>query len=493
MKLSEQQQSKQQSILSQARQVSEQGPFQPNWESLKQFQVPEWYERAKFGIFIHWGLFAVPAFHNEWYSRNMYQEGTPEWKHHAETFGPHTDFGYKDFIPMFKAEKFNADQWADLFVKSGARYVIPVAEHHDGFQMYGSELSEWNAVQMGPRKDIIAELGAAARARGLKFGVSSHRAEHWWFFDGGRKFPSDVQDPAFESFYGPAAPGPEDHHDPALAPPDAAYLDDWLARTCELADKYEPDIVYFDWWIQQHAFEPYLQQFASYYYNLGAERKQPVAINYKYKSFPEGTAIYDVERGQLKGIREPFWQTDTAVSYNSWCYVKEQHYKPVEDIVSDLVDIVSKNGSLLLNIGPKADGTLPDEEIAMLETIGEWLSLNGEAIYDSKHWTIYGEGPTAVPDGAFSDGKRDKFTHKDIRFTVQDHVLYAITLRNPGAEDIVIESLGEAAGLFKQDIARIDRLGWDGDVQWERGQDALTIRGVETEGVLPVVFRITPA
>ncbi|GMK39879.1 alpha-L-fucosidase [Paenibacillus sp. CCS19] len=493
MKLSEQQQSQQQSILSQARQVSKHGPFQPDWESLKQFQVPEWYEGAKFGIFIHWGLFAVPAFNNEWYSRNMYQEGSPEWKHHAETFGPHTEFGYKDFIPMFKAEKFDADQWADLFVKSGARYVIPVAEHHDGFQMYGSELSEWNAVQMGPRKDIIAELGAAARARGLKFGVSSHRAEHWWFFDGGRKFPSDVQDPAFESFYGPAAKGPEDHHDPSLCPPNAAYLDDWLARTCELADKYAPDIVYFDWWIQQHAFEPYLQQFASYYYNLSAERNQPVAINYKYNSFPEGTAVYDVERGQLKGIREPFWQTDTAVSYNSWCYVKEQHYKPVEDIVSDLVDIVSKNGSLLLNIGPKADGTLPDEEIAMLETIGEWLSVNGEAIYDTKHWKIYGEGPTAVPDGAFSDSKRDKFTHKDIRFTVKDNVLYAIALRNPGAEDIIIESLGEAAGLYKEGIARIDRLGWDGDVQWDRGQDALAIRGVETAGVLPVVFRITSA
>jgi Alpha-L-fucosidase len=493
MKLTEQQLSKQQSILSQARQVSEQGPFKPDWDSLKQFQVPEWYERAKFGIFIHWGLFAVPAFNNEWYSRNMYQEGSPEWKHHAETFGPHTEFGYKDFIPMFHADKFDADQWADLFVKSGARYVIPVAEHHDGFQMYGSELSEWNAVQMGPRKDIIAELGAAARARGLKFGVSSHRAEHWWFFDGGRKFPSDVQDPAFESFYGPAADGPEDHHDPSLAPPDAAFLDDWLARTCELADKYAPDIVYFDWWIQQHAFEPYLQQFASYYYNLSVERNKPAAINYKYHSFPEGTAVYDVERGQLKGIREPFWQTDTAVSYNSWCYVKNQQYKPVEDIVSDLVDIVSKNGSLLLNIGPKADGTLPDEEIAMLETIGQWLSINGEAIYDSKHWTIYGEGPTAVPEGAFSDGKRDKFTHRDIRFTVKNNVLYAITLRNPGAEDIVIESLGEAAGLYQESIGRIDRLGWEGEVQWVRGQDALTIRGVETDGVLPVVFRITQA
>src|SRR6266545_697866 len=183
--------------------------FEPTWESLQGYTTPHWYEDAKFGIFIHWGVYAVPAFGNEWYPRNMYIQGSEEFEHHVATYGPQTEFGYKDFIPQLTAANFDADAWAALFKQAGAKFVVPVAEHHDGFQMYDSALSEWNAARMGPKRDIIGELAAATRKQGMVFGLSSHRAEHWFFFDGGAKFESDVQDPRYAELYGPAQPAPK--------------------------------------------------------------------------------------------------------------------------------------------------------------------------------------------------------------------------------------------------------------------------------------------
>jgi len=265
------------------------GPFQATWESLQQHTVPSWYEEAKFGIFIHWGIYSVPAFGNEWYPRNMYRQGTAEFQHHVATYGPQSQFGYKDFIPQFKAEQFNPDQWAELFQTAGARYVVPVAEHHDGFAMYDTALSQWCAAKMGPQRDIIGELAQAVRRQGLVFGLSSHRAEHWWFFNGGMQFDSDVRDPRYYDFYGPARPSSEDWKSKDWLPrPDARFLDDWLARICELVDQYQPQLVYFDWWVEQIVFQPYLQKFAAYCYNRAAARQQEVAINYKNEAFPTG-------------------------------------------------------------------------------------------------------------------------------------------------------------------------------------------------------------
>jgi alpha-L-fucosidase len=308
---------------------------------------------AKLGIFIHWGVYCVPAFANEWYPRNMYQEGRPEFKHHQDKWGHQSQFGYKDFIPQFKAEKFDADGWIDLFKQAGAQYVIPVAEHHDGFAMYDTALSEWNATKMGPKRDIIDELAIAAQKQDMVFGVSSHRAEHWWFMNGGRMFDSDVQDPQYEDFYGPAKtslPDSEQNRNEWeyldwKPRPDAKYLDDWLARCCEIVDKYQPQVFWFDGWIAQAVFTPYLQKFAAYYYNRGLEWGKPVAIQYKHTSFPTGTGIYDIERGKLNAIRDDYWQTDTSVSYKSWCYVEDDEFKSVTTLVHDLVDIVSKNGN----------------------------------------------------------------------------------------------------------------------------------------------------
>lgn len=444
------------------------GPFQASWESFDQYTIPSWYEDAKFGIFIHWGVYSVPAFGSEWYPRNMYLEDSAEFKHHVETYGTHSKFGYKDFIPKFNAEKFDANYWAELFKKAGAKYIVPVAEHHDGFAMYDCSFSEWNAAKMGPKRDIIGQLAEATRKQGLIFGLSSHRAEHWWFFDGGMKFDSDVKDPRYAGLYGPAQPE-------KTSQPDSEFLNDWLGRVCELVDKYQPQLVWFDWWIEQPVFQPYLQKFAAYYYNRGIQWKRGVAINYKNKAFPDGTAVFDIERGQLAGIHPIFWQTDTAISKNSWGYVKNQDYKTVDAIVGDLVDIVSKNGALLLNIGPRSDGIIPEPEERILLEIGQWLTINGEAIYGTRPWKVFGEGPTEVSDGSFTDTKRMAYTGQDIRFTTKGDTLYAIALAWPGKQ-VTIRSLGTSSSLWDKELDSISLLGHEGRLEWSRNKSGLTVR-----------------
>ncbi len=456
--------------------VAGRGPFEPDWDSLAAFEAPEWYRDAKFGIFIHWGAYSVPAFGNEWYPRNMYKAGTPEFKHHVATYGPQSEPGYKDLIARFKAERFDAGRWAKLLKASGARYVIPVAEHHDGFPMYDSDVTEWCAAKKGPHRDVIGELAGALRAEGIVVGASSHRAEHWWFFDQGMYFDSDVRDPANAALYGPASN--QQMAENQSEPPDKAFLDDWLLRSCEIVDKYQPQVVYFDWWICQPVFQPYLQRFAAYYYNRGVEWGRPVAINFKRwegSSFPEGTGVFDVERGQLADIQPELWQTCTSVSKNSWGYVKDQHYKQVGDIVDDLVDIVSKNGTMLLNIGPKSDGTIPEHEQEMLREIGGWLAVNGEAIYGTRPWKRFGEGPTQVVAGSFADVKRQPFTGEDFRFTTNDGVLYAVALAWPESGKLVVKSLATDAGLTDGQIESVRLLGHDGNVEWKQTADGLEV------------------
>jgi alpha-L-fucosidase len=442
--------------------------YKASWESLKRYEIPDWYKDAKFGIFIHWGVYSVPAFGSEWYPRQMYLKGSPEFKHHVKTYGPQKKFGYKDFIPQFKAEKFNADHWAELFRKAGARYVVPVAEHHDGFAMYDCSLSGWCAAKMGPKRDIIGELADAVRKQGLVFGLSSHRAEHWWFMNGGMQFDSDVRDPKNASFYGPAKPD--------TVPPDSTYLNDWYNRTVELVDKYKPQLVWFDWWIEQPVFSPYLQKFAAHYYNRGLEWNRGVAINFKNKTFPDNTAVLDIERGQLSGIRDPLWQTDTAVSKNSWGYVTVQDYKTPDSIVDDLVDIVSKNGVLLLNIGPRPDGTIPEPEEKILLDIGQWLAKNGEAIYGTRPWTKFGEGSTRVVEGSFNDTKRQAFGSEDIRFTTKGKILYAIILDWPKDGKVMVRSLGSNAGSGIKKINKVELLGSAEPLNWARGADGLAVQ-----------------
>ncbi len=471
------------------------GRYKDTWESLSQYRVPEWYADAKFGIFIHWGVYSVPAFGSEWYSRNMYIRGSREYEHHIKTYGAHKDFGYKDFIPMFTAEKFNASEWVDLFKKAGAQYVIPVAEHHDGFQMYLSGLSDWNSVKMGPKRDILDELFKECAKAGLAAGASSHRVEHWFFMGHGREFESDIREPLKRGdFYWPAMREP-DHQDLFSEPaPTEGYLNDWLCRCCEIVDKYRPKIIYFDWWIQHSAVKPYLKRFAAYYYNRAEEWGEKTVINYKHDAFMFGTAVPDVERGQFADAKPYVWQTDTAVAKNSWCYTEGNDYKTAVQIVRDLVDIVSKNGRMLLNIGPKADGTIPDADRDILLEIGNWLKVNGEAIYGARLWRVSAEGPTKIEEGQFADGNAKAYTSEDIRFTVKGSCIYAICLNMRGKDSVCIKSLADADAsrkpCFHGVIKSAEVLGYDKTPGRTRDENGLTIKTRVIDTDMPVVFKI---
>ncbi|QUH31517.1 alpha-L-fucosidase [Vallitalea guaymasensis] len=478
-------------------QVINKGPYEDTWESLREYKEPKWYKDAKFGIFIHWGVYSVPAYGNEWYPRNMYIEGSKEYEHHIKTYGKHKDFGYKDFIPMFKGEKFDADEWMELFADAGAKYVMPVAEHHDGFQMYDSELSGFNAAKMGPEKDIIGALKKAAEERDIVFTASSHRAENYWFMSGLREFDSGLEDIQFQEPYGYAVKLFENDdlhettHNIHSQGPSTEHLDNWLVRTCELVDKYQPKIVWFDWWIQNVAFKPYLKKFAAYYYNRAAEWGEDVAINYKFDAFAKGTAIFDVERGQLASIRPRLWQTDTAIAKNSWGYTENNDFKTPESVVCDLIDIVSKNGCLLLNIGPKSDGTITQEEENVLRSIGKWLRINGESIYDTEYWSTFGEGPTEVIEGAFNDEKRSPFTSEDIRFTYNAPYIYANVLKWPDNDKVVIKSLQKGSKYFAGDIMDVKILGYDDDLNYKQDQEGLIVTTSKTiNTTYPVCIKI---
>ena len=460
------------------------GPYKDSWESLCAYNPPQWYSDSKFGIFIHWGAYSVPAFANEWYPRNMYIEGSPEYEHHIKTWGPHNKFGYKNFIPLFKGEKFNADEWVELFLQAGARYILPVAEHHDGFAMYDCSFSRWNAVTMGPKRDVIGELKAAAEKRGMFFSVSYHRAEHCWFFNGGLKYDSDINNPSNEDFYGrqQLCTLDETHNIYTQAPP-KDHCEDWLCRICELAEKYRPSVVYFDWWIHNLAWKPYLKKFAAFYYNSAKKWGAEVAINYKHSAFACGAAVYTVERGNLADIRPRLWQSDTAAAKNSWGYTENNVYKDPVTIVGDLVDIVSKNGILTLNIGPRADGAITEEDRHILLEIGNWLKKNGEGIYETTYWQRFGEGPTQIAEGAFKDTDRSPFTPEDFRFTWKKGTLYAFVMKYPQNGKILIPCLKKNTdphSAYNFDIKQVSILGYPYKLKFSREEAGLLIN-IENE------------
>ena len=480
-------------LLTTVERESKEGPFQPDWQSLANYQAPDWYRDAKFGIFIHWGLYSVPAYGNEWYPREMYLEGSSINKHHVATYGQLTQFGYKDFIPMFKAEHFDPQAWAKLFKDSGARYVVPVFEHHDGFAIYDSDLSDWTAKKMGPHRDLAGEIALAVRAEGLHLGASSHRIEHDWFLEGGRKQDSDVNDPKYAAFYGPAHPRLGD--DGAALAEDwtyvsPAYAKDWVARNAEIVQKYHPDLIFFDWWIGQPSVRPYVAEFAAYYYNESSKRGPVGIINSKLVDMQKTSAVLDIERGQLSSILPEAWQTDTSVSNKSWGYIENDTFKTPEFIVQQLADVVSKNGNLLLNIGPRSDGTIPQPVQEVLLDVGAWLKVNGNAIYGTRPWTSFGEGPTKVEAGSFHDTQTKPYTAQDFRFTTNRETLYAIEMAWPKEGEAVIHTLSsDVVGARK--VNSVSLLGASAELTFTQRADGLHIRvPAEAPGKYAYVYRI---
>jgi alpha-L-fucosidase len=443
------------------------GPFQPTWDSLKEnYKVPQWFNGAKFGLFMHWGLYSVPAHGSEWYEKHMYVDGgIGQW--HVDHFGPQDKFGYKDFIPMFTQSNFNADAWADLFKKSGAKFVVPTAEHHENFAMWDSQVTPFNAVKMGPHRDLIGELCTAVRKQGLKFGVSNHGIENFQFInppkdmaDKMKAEKADLYDPKWADFYNVA-----DRSDAACE----RFLTNWFARNVELIDKYQPDMLWFDNGVDQRYLDPLKLRVAAYYYNRAKEWGKEVSISTKkaaYSPTDKNTetigSILDFEKiggRSPSGIRTGEWQVDEPIG-NTWGYTAGERISGPAPIISKLVDTVSKNGTLLLNLSPKSDGTFPPEIPATLLEVGKWLDVNGEAIYDTHNWIKFSDG-----------GGRGNL---NVRFTVKGDVLYAIINGNwPGAE-ATIASL--AAGKAPEGkIDSVTMLGSAGQLKFMQDEAGLKV------------------
>ena len=443
------------------------GPFQPTWDSLrKNYQVPQWFVGAKFGLFMHWGLYSVPAHHNEWYEKHMYGA---ERRWHAEHFGSQEKFGYKDFIPLFTQEKFDPEAWAELFKKSGAKFVIPTAQHHDNFAMWDSAVTPFNAKQMGPKRDLIGDLSKAVRKQGMKFGVSNHGIENFQFINPPADLAemlktnrADLYDPKWNDFYNVA-----DRSDAACE----KFLVNWYARNVELIDKYQPDMLWFDNGVDQRYLDPLKLRLAAYYYNRAKQWGKEVSLSTKKAAYAPSNkntetigSIIDFEKIGARspaGIRTGVWQVDEPIG-STWGYTSDMRVAGAGSIIAKLADTVSKNGTLLLNLSPKADGTFPSEQQETLLEIGRWLDVNGEAIYDTHNWIKFGEGGGRGQSGA------------NIRFTVKGEALYAILLGNWPGETVIITSLAQGQPL-KGKITAVTMLGGEGELKFSQEATGLKV------------------
>ncbi len=451
--------------------------YDPAWTSLQRHETPKWFLDGKFGIYTHWGVYSVPAFgpNGTWYSHFIYfDENSPQRRYHEAHYGPLEKFGYKDFIPLFKAEKFNADEWADLFEKSGARWAGPVAEHHDGFAMWDTKFNDYNSVKMGPKRDVVGELAKAIKKRGMKYVTTFHHETNWWFFPVWDK-RYDCGDPKYSDLYGPI-------HRRGVEPT-TEYLDEWYGKLVEVIDRYDPDLIWFDTGLGAIR-ESYRKRFLAYYFNRAAQCDKEVVVTCKGNDLPPGIGVLDLELAQMRRKTDFVWMTDTSVDDQAaWSYVQGVRYKTVNNLVDNLVDRVSKNGCLLLNVGPKADGTIPEEAKSCLLGMGRWLKVNGEAIYGTRPWTTAGEGPTSLSsDNRFKNESAVPYTARDIRFTVKGNNLYAICLDWPG-EQVTVRLVTttrfpdeDFVGIYPSEIQSISMLGDGRFLQWKVTDEGLVIQ-----------------
>lgn len=455
--------------------------YKADWESLLTYEIPQWYKDAKFGIFIHWGPTTVPANNSEWYGFHMWNEGEVDalgnpskkassaYKFHTSNFGKPEDYGYTKFIPEFKAENFNAKEWIDLFVEAGAKYVVPVGEHCDGFAMYNSKITRWNSVNMGPRKDIVGSLFSEARKQGLKVGTSSHYAYgwHWWTY----KDKFETTNPELRDFYWDA----HKRWEPATD----AWVKNWYNRTMDMMNQYKPDLLWFDLGFSEPAYEEARKKILANYYNQGLKNNQEVVLNYKnikWKPVPDGAAVLDLESGKLDRIRAEVWQTDMSLGGWRWGYTEPYTMRPANKYIQDLIDIVSKNGVLLLNVAPTKDGIIPDDQKAILRTIGSWLKTNGEGIYSSSPFTVFGQGPSNATMRLHGNLHDKGFSPDDFRYTQNGQNIYAFWMDTDERKVITLDALGSEDRVINDAIERVSLLGYDKDLTWIQKKDELVIQ-----------------
>lgn len=480
--------------------------YQENWESLAQYnEEPEWFQDAKLGIYFHWGLYSVPAFGSEWYPRFMHFENSSEYKHHLETYGSPQEFGYHKFAEMFKAENFNADEWADLFEKAGARFAGPVAEHHDGYSMWASKITPWNTLNTGPQSDITGELEKAIKGKGMKFITTFHHARNLQRYKG--KEAEEIEKVkentwrAFEHSHYPLFEGtPPTMDDSKLNYmygniPEEQWLEEvWFGKLKEVIDNYQPDIIWFDSWLDQIP-ENYRQKFCAYYLNEAEKMGKEVVIVRKQDDLPLDCSVDDLEKSRKNVLEKKSWMTDETVSTGSWCYTQNLKIKPTADVLHVLIDIVSKNGVLLLNISPMADGTIPDDQQKVLLGMGEWLGKYGEAIYGSRPWYTFGEGPTKEPEGSFENHQaflKVKYSAKDIRYTTNNGNIYATVLGWPGNNsEILFKAFSTNEWPHAQSIKSVSLLGSSELIEYELNEQGLKITTPSTVvDSMAVVFKV---
>lgn len=441
-----------------------------DWSELKKHKIPEWFEDAKFGIYAHLGPYCVPAYGNEWYASSMYKQ-TGINRHHVNTYGPLDKFGYKDFIPMFKAEKFDAKEWAKLFADAGAKFAGIVTIHHDGFAMWDSEVNPWNAADKGPKRDIYGQMVSELRKKDMKILATFHHGiNHVSYFQDEVK-PNDLNDPSAKYLYGRI---PKEEGDRR-----------WFEQIKEVIDNYEPDQIWFDFDIRV-IDDKWKNRFVSYYYGKEKEWNRELIITRKFELFPQGVGVFDVERGGRDRIYEDLWQTDDAISVNSWCWVENLRLKPASELVHELIDIVSKNGVLLLDACPKADGTIPEDQQNLFREIGHFLDVNGEAIYATRPFRIHGEGDNLHDTGRGkandSAGKSEAtiFGSEDIRYTrsKDGKAIYAFALGWP-ENGLTLNSFGPE--IYGNNIKSISLLGSKSKIKWNIDNEKLQIDTKDTK------------
>lgn len=489
------------SLLSPRSNQAIRGPFQPTWDSLRQYQVPDWFRDAKFGIWAHWGPQCQPE-RGDWYARGMYQEGSDQYKYHLQKYGHPSKFGFKDVINEWKAENWNPEELVALYKKAGAKYFMAMANHHDNFDLYDSKYQNWNSTKLGPRKDIIGGWAKAAKEHDLTFGVTVHASHAWTWYETAQR--ADKSGPyagvpydgkltkagganKWWNGYDPQELYAQDHalskdslDDDSMgrhwawgdgaSVPDKTYCDKFLNRTIELIDKYGPELIYFDdtvlplWPVSDAGLK-----IAAHMYNTSIKKHGKLQAALFGKVLDEQQRkcmIWDIERGQSNQIEPLPWQTDTCIG--SWHYDRRlfdnKGYKSAKTVIHTLADVVSKNGNLLLNIPVRGDGTIDSEERAVVEEVAAWMQINSEAIYSTRPWKVFGEGPameSAAPINAqgFNEGKGKPFEAEDIRFTTKGKTLYAVMLGWPVNKTALIKKLAANDQVGK--ISQVSLLGND--------------------------------